>query len=238
MKKGFTLAEVLITLGIIGIVAAMTLPALINKGREKEFSAKLKKSYTTLQQAYNLAVSKHGTPDNWDLIDTDSSQGAQNLLNIMAPELKVLKNCGIKGGCWYDDPVRRLNGTVWGNLNKHKSYSIVQLADGSLLAFLIRDKDCAMPRGTTPALATSCALAIVDVNGPKIPNQIGYDVFWFMLTKYNVLPFGTMGDTYQPFSTCTRSDTGLGCAAWVIYNENMEYLHCNDLSWTGKKKCK
>ena len=31
---------------------------------------------------------------------------------------------------------------------------------------------------------------------------------------------------------------GYTCAAWIIYNENMDYLHCNDLSWDGKKRCK
>lgn len=31
--------------------------------------------------------------------------------------------------------------------------------------------------------------------------------------------------------------TGGGCTAWVIFNENMDYLHCDDLSWNGKTKC-
>lgn len=31
---------------------------------------------------------------------------------------------------------------------------------------------------------------------------------------------------------------GYGCAALVIYNENMDYLYCDDLSWNGKKQCK
>lgn len=51
MQKGFTLAEVLITLGIIGIVAALTLPSMINNSNKKEFEALLKKQYSALQQA-------------------------------------------------------------------------------------------------------------------------------------------------------------------------------------------
>ena len=47
MKKGFTLAEVLITLGIIGVVAAMTLPTVINNVQEKQFHSKFKKAYAT-----------------------------------------------------------------------------------------------------------------------------------------------------------------------------------------------
>ena len=50
MKKAFTLAEVLITLGIIGIVAAMTLPTLIGKYQKKQTVTQLKKSYTEISQ--------------------------------------------------------------------------------------------------------------------------------------------------------------------------------------------
>ena len=41
------------------------------------------------------------------------------------------------------------------------------------------------------------------------------------------------------FEHCARhKGDSLGCTAWVLYNENMEYLRCSDLSWDGKKKCK
>ena len=53
MKKAFTLAEVLITLGIIGVVAAMTLPTLVNNTEKKELDAQLTKSYSVLQNAIN-----------------------------------------------------------------------------------------------------------------------------------------------------------------------------------------
>ena len=53
-NNAFTLAEVLITLGIIGVVASMTLPALINQTRAKELQTGLKKAYSVLQTAYKL----------------------------------------------------------------------------------------------------------------------------------------------------------------------------------------
>ena len=56
----FALAEVLITLGIIGIVAAMTLPTLIQKNQEKETVAKLRKFNTIINQAYMLAINANG----------------------------------------------------------------------------------------------------------------------------------------------------------------------------------
>ncbi len=52
--KGFTMAEVLITLGIIGVVAAMTLPSLINNNRNKALEAAFKKNYSVIEQALNM----------------------------------------------------------------------------------------------------------------------------------------------------------------------------------------
>ena len=46
--------------------------------------------------------------------------------------------------------------------------------------------------------------------------------------------------TFELTCNLTSSSTanGYGCAAWVMYNENMDYLYCNDLSWNGKHKCR
>lgn len=64
----FTMAEVLITLGIIGIVAAMTLPALIQKYQKQETSARLKKFYTTMNQAIMMSEIDNGDMRYWILI--------------------------------------------------------------------------------------------------------------------------------------------------------------------------
>ena len=67
MKKGFTLAEVLITLGIIGIVAAMTLPAVVQKKQKLETSARLKKFYSTMQQAIIYSETENGEMQTWTI---------------------------------------------------------------------------------------------------------------------------------------------------------------------------
>ena len=67
MNKGFTLAEVLITLGIIGAVAAMTIPNLIQSYKEKEYTAKLKKFYSVMENAGRLVEEEYGSVDSWGL---------------------------------------------------------------------------------------------------------------------------------------------------------------------------
>ena len=65
--KGFTLAEVLITLGVIGIVSVMTLPALIANNRNKELENGLKKAYSVMGQALDMYQAERGdgvTPQN------------------------------------------------------------------------------------------------------------------------------------------------------------------------------
>lgn len=63
-KSAFTLAEVLITLGIIGVVAAMTIPTLLAKYQEKQTVTKLKQTYSILSQAIRSVQEDVGTPDD------------------------------------------------------------------------------------------------------------------------------------------------------------------------------
>ncbi len=74
-KDGFTLAEVLITLGVIGVVAAMTIPGLMTKYRKSVVENKLKKFYSTINQAVRLSIEEHE-----DIIfDTSSLEADENV---------------------------------------------------------------------------------------------------------------------------------------------------------------
>lgn len=77
MKKAFTLAEVLITLGIIGIVAAMTMPSLVGKYRQKTVETRLEKFYSVANQAIKLSELKNGPKEYWARC-TDGVQTVSN----------------------------------------------------------------------------------------------------------------------------------------------------------------
>lgn len=112
-QKAFTLAEVLITLGIIGIVAALTVPVLIQKYRKNIVVTQLKKSFSELSQALQLAESEHGLMEDWNFEDTRniedndermSKNGNNNKLfmeEYLMKYLKMVKKCEPDDtSCW------------------------------------------------------------------------------------------------------------------------------------------
>ena len=103
----FTLAEVLITLAIIGIVAAMTIPNLILKYQKREFGARLAQTYSTLSNAVKMAQVQYGDISTWEYqknygssVDLDEGYADSSLLiqqyveKYFLPYLKVSKNFG------------------------------------------------------------------------------------------------------------------------------------------------
>lgn len=243
-RKAFTLAEVLITLGIIGVVASMTIPTLIQKKAEMETAAKIKKAYSTLSNAYTLAVQENGTPDTWNLVGNADPGGAENMMNILAKYIKFTKNCGRAAGCWPENVEYKLlsGSSISPTTDSDQTIAKAQLADGSLFYIIIRNPTCNGIRGNTLPLSNICAVLSIDTNGFNSPNQYGSDLFQFYITKYGIIPEGTQQeyDANNSFaSTCKDKSTnaGYGCASWVLYNENLDYLHCNNLSWGGPTKC-
>ena len=95
-NHGVTLAEVLITLGIIGIVAALTMPTLVRNYQEKATVIKLKKTYSILSQSYLYAVQEYGKPSEWGITGRDGGgadiEGAYNAQNAIMIRDKLLSH--------------------------------------------------------------------------------------------------------------------------------------------------
>ena len=96
-NEGFTLAEVLITLGIIGIVAAMTLPAVIADSRKEATAAKVKKFYNTINNALQFAIAEYGDVELWmgEPKDSTYEENVKFLKTYFMPYIKYNKydNC-------------------------------------------------------------------------------------------------------------------------------------------------
>ncbi len=234
-KLGFTLAEVLIVLAVIGVIAALTIPTLMTKYKEMETITRLRKVYSTFAQAYERATIFHDTPDHWNLVDTRSPEGAQNLLDNIAPYMIIAKKCGNNPGCFTQGYKKFLDGTDDIDIDARTDDTKFILANGVAISIIIVNKDCAMSRGPSTELSQICAIADIDINGYGPPYQNGRDIFTFYLTKDSVIPSGVSDETHYTLSRCFSQ--GMGCTAWAIYNQNLDYLHCSDLSWGGKTKC-
>lgn len=83
-KKAFTLAEVLITLGIIGVVAALTLPTLIQSYKKKVIETRLAKFASIYRQAITMAEVEHGPKEHWNLIPSNPSDPSDDLYKTKA----------------------------------------------------------------------------------------------------------------------------------------------------------
>lgn len=187
-----------------------------------------------------MAKQNYGNADEWNLIAPDSPEGSNNALRKLAENMKFLKFCGNDKGCFPTSSYKTLKGQNENNYNNMSTGSKLILSDGTLIYLSIRNVSCTENRGNSTLLKNTCGVILVDINGEKGPNQFGQDTFWFVLAKEGILPHGTQTDTTYTFSNSCKdksSATGFGCTAWVLYNENLDYLHCNDLNWNTKNKC-
>lgn len=237
MNKAFTLSEVLITLGIIGVVASMTLPAIIQKFQEEQLVTGFKKTYSSLENAYMLVINEHGNYNSWSRLAPEyerDEQGniikdqhgnahditrylnAENIFQKFKPYIKILKECkSNESGCFPDKISYYFKKGESNLVNAQfgiRKFAV--LADGTSIGFL------------------SSGAIYFDVNGLKKPNVVGKDIFQVQLGEKGIETY----DNRQGDVKCYTNEWT--CSTWVLANDNLDYLHCNDLSWKGKNKCK
>ena len=226
-KNGFTLAEVLITLVIIGIIAAMTIPSLMNKTNEQETVVAVKKAYSILNQAYQRMVAENGEI-NPATLDANYSLPSETFGKMLAKQLNTQKVCGMSedGDCFPEGLIKFLNGTELFDYNKANYCYKIRLNDGMSVSVVAYNSY--FRQGTIEALHYMYGVIDVDINGNKGPFTYGKDVFSFYITKYGIVPRGTPGDGEFSLGTCR--DVGLSCTAWVTTKGNMDYLR-KRISW-------
>ena len=235
MKKSFTLAEVLITLAVIGIVASLTIPIVIRNYQERQTVTSLKKFYSDINQAFQMATVHKGKIENAGI--TDSTE----LFEYFKPYLKISKICGTKGNsdCFYKGEYTTLNPSVpwsWKNFtpNEKTNYYKVVMSNGVSVWFSGDSVNCGTKLGKKPYDAV-CGAIGVDLNGVKKPNRLGVDTFYFRVTKYGNYPMEVDNVGYGNLNhfcklSSTEKTNGYACTAWVIIKGNMDYLK-HDISW-------
>lgn len=203
--NAFTLAEVLITLGIIGIVAAMTIPALMNNTQDAELKSAFKRTFAEFSQVATSLYNDNGST----FIGLFQTGSSDNVINTVTPYFKTSKicytgdllNCWNKGGTWkyYDGTTAYAAGTDGASFYTTNGGFI--LNDGTMVYATANSSancnnawlnyhltGCGGPGGSTGAGVASytssiCTGFLVDVNGKKGPNVVGRDIFSIFFTS-------------------------------------------------------
>lgn len=208
MQRAFTLAEVLVTLGIIGVVAALTMPSLVGNYQKKVNIAGLKKAHSVLSQACMNIVRERGI----DTFAMCSVNDSQCLGDMFKSELKLLSgtlwtpNSGIAEGCWEDKEIT----------NPQEVHYCTVTADG-----IVYDFDMEWPRTENKVNG----YILVDINGLKKPNKFGRDRYAFSIinnTDITVYKSSAVvnDDVIPPCNNGNGTvDENLGCAYKYLYTE-------------------
>lgn len=166
--RGFTLAEVLVTLGIIGIVGALTMPAVLAEHQKKVLAGQTKRFYSLLSQAYISAELHNGEVANWE---GDNNYSVTVFEKYIFPEMKGISST--------DDTVLYENCIDYINKTEFRTSSEVNVNRNG--CFLLASGEIVMPNKVVSIDEYYLTSLMVDVNGFKKPNKQGKDIHSFFI---------------------------------------------------------
>lgn len=202
MKKGYTLAELLIVIGIFGLVMEMTIPSMILSVQNQQYRFAFKKAYSELSTAYRSAAFDNGGTLVGLLTGSDSSA-----VIAIEPYIKYRNFCHYKTAAWhldnqwyYSDKTPVTSPHPASPKFGYSAPSGLTLNDNVLVAAYSNN-------------TSGTAQIFVDTNGFKKPNTIGQDIFLFYLKNTGqLIPYPGAGTG----STC--SGYGWDCTAYALLN--------------------
>lgn len=233
----FTLAEVLITMVVIGIIAAITVPIMIASFQKNITTEKVKKVFSTLSQTTNKAIADYGNVSDWEMKSGNNRNSAKFFADTyMIPYLNILTICedNSTDTCKFNN-ITQLNGNkyTFDTTNNSKAYRFY-LADGTFISLV------SYLNNTTTGHNKLVTISF-DINGQNKPNKLGRDVF---IIEYMVETFkypeisGRMIPQYgnqtrselikNKSSMCNKKQSGEACLA-LIYKDGWDIK--SDYPW-------
>ncbi len=166
-KHGFTLAEVLITIGIIGVVAAITIPSLISAYQKRSTESRLKQAYSVLMNAQRMSTTdpdfNYTPPETYTAEALYTNDKYRIFKSYFVPYLQGVTTFEKTKAPW-------VAKTPEGKETFAANF-------GALGGYCINNGMCfrMLSHGT------NYYYIVVDLNGPSRPNVVGKDVFYFAL---------------------------------------------------------
>ena len=216
----FTLAEVLITLGIIGVVAAMTMPTLINDINKKHWITGYKKAFSELSQIHQLLNSETGGSYMAECNDFDDVC----LKNLFAEKMKVVEYCKetVPNKC--QESSTYLNGKTRGinqTTDVNDTWPTIVTASGYSVKFRFHINDCEDYSDNYPTQLPTCGWMQIDVNGLKRPNVVGKDIYFLNIYKNKLFPRYindlNISELYETLKEDCENGEGVGCSTIYLY---------------------
>ncbi len=209
MKKkyiAFTLSEVLITLGIIGVVAAITMPTLINKHRSHALKVSFLKTYSTLANAAELAKNDLSLYSIQENFSNEFEEAFAKRLKIVDVKVETRK---------YKNGIRNYSNTNGFNTCLRGQY-VKEYIFNNGASYCIREG------GYMGELGSLGYVIGFDTNGPyKGPNRAGYDVFEVRFTNDSLEPY--YDSNYKSLNYCTKTNNPDASGDW--YGTGGGYSH-------------
>ena len=187
--RAFSFAEVLLTITVIGVVAALTMPRIVNKHKKEVYVSQLAKSISQFEQMLQKIMVR---AECTDMICTGLFNGATNssewndrMDEEVNQSIKVIKT--VRDGQAVMPRIRSVylkpkddytSQMDWADPNGYKFIT----PDGAF--YLVKSRQCeATPKSDTSIIKNFCADVIIDVNGERLPNQYGRDLFQFIVAQ-------------------------------------------------------
>ena len=247
MKKyGFTITEMIVALGIIGVVASLTLPNFISQGINDAYAKKLATTVSTLETAFTSMMATEGvqTMSETEFIDnphtyTESTNEITGDKETTTNEYENSKNIFAKyikmhtASNEYEDFYGNItHKTISGSNIPFSADVFFQLKNGAIVSMTINNANINDDKVTNNNLTFNKIVAapvIIDINGSDAPNIWGRDAFWFLLGDDGILyPYGGKIykivyddiDTYDINDKfgCNDKVKSVGCTARLVEN--------------------
>lgn len=207
-KTAFTLAEVLVTLGIIGVVSAMTIPTLMSNHQRKVYVTRLNKVYSEIQQA---AINFMNNKNAVNLVEAGINSTA-NANKLITDNFNIVETCSNSLSPCFADSYKLLSGSNY-DLSSHVSTSYV-LASGESIRLLYSKAD------------DKIVNILVDINGKQGPNILGRDAFYMALYNNGVIDTYNNSATSAPLTEEQRESAGSEWGPFgQLLNDNWEMTY-------------
>lgn len=189
-KQAFNFSEVMITIAIIGVVAALTMPGIVAHYHEKEYVTQLQKSLSQFEQAMQNIMFRHECTDIvcTGVFDGTASDAEWNnkFDEEITKSIKIIK--AVKNGTAIQPDLKsaplKPKDTKLSIQTDWRSTAGFKFMTPDGVMYLVIPKNCeAVPHQNVSTIENLCAEVTIDVNSLRRPNQYGRDLYKFIVAQ-------------------------------------------------------